>query len=161
MSGVTAADVLQALRDRGLTAGTAESCTGGLVAGELTSVPGSSDVVLGGVVSYAFSVKERLLGVPAEELDAHGAVTETCARLMAAGAKEAIGCDVAISVTGIAGPGGEEPGKPVGTVWLAVDAPGLVRAERHWFPGGRDEVRRQAVVAALELVMSAVRAIQS
>lgn len=145
---------LDAARGAQVTLGCAESCTGGLVSGALTAVPGSSDVVRGGVVSYAIPVKAALLGVPSSVLDAPGvgAVSRECAEAMAEGSRRALGCDVAVSVTGIAGPGGEEPGKPVGTVWLGLSSPRGTRAEPRLFEGGRDEVRRSAVLRALELL---------
>src|SRR6185312_14735343 len=101
--------VLDACRERGLTLATAESCTGGLVAARLTSVPGSSDVFLGAVVAYADEVKARELGVPADVLGQHGAVSADSAAAMAAGARSRLGADVAVSVTGVAGPGGGTP----------------------------------------------------
>ena len=116
--------VLTLARERGLTLATAESCTGGLVAGELTSIAGSSDVVVGGAVTYSNQLKERLLGVPAELLERHGAVSAEVAEAMAAGARERLGADVAVSVTGVAGPGGGTPEKPVGLVFLHVAAAG-------------------------------------
>lgn len=151
-------ELLGLARERGVTLGTAESCTGGLVCGCLTAVPGSSDVVRGGVVSYAVPVKRSLLGVSGEVLDepSLGAVSRECAVQMAAGAREALGCDVAVSVTGIAGPGGAEPGKPVGTVWMGVSAASGSRARLFEFPGDRAEVRRRAVRAALGLLREAV-----
>lgn len=150
----SAAAVLELAREAGVTLGCAESCTGGLVSGALTAVPGSSDVVRGGVVSYAIDVKRTVLGVSGEVLDdpALGAVSAQCAEQMAAGARRALGCDAAVSVTGIAGPGGEEPGKPVGTVWLGLSCPAGTRSEVHVFSGGRAEVRLQAVARALELL---------
>ena len=149
-----AARALDAARAAGLTLGCAESCTGGLVAGALTAVAGSSDVMRGGVVSYAIAVKRAVLGVSAEVLDAPGvgAVSGECATQIAEGARRVLGCDVAVSVTGIAGPGGAEPGKPVGTVWMGLATPRGTRAERFCFAGGRDEVRRAAVAAALALL---------
>ena len=145
-----AASALAAARASGVTLGCAESCTGGLVAGALTAVAGSSDVMRGGVVSYAIPVKHEVLGVSSEVLDEPGvgAVSGACATQMAEGARRVLGCDVAVSVTGIAGPGGAEPGKPVGTVWMGLATPLGARAERFLFPGSRDEVRRSAVAAA-------------
>ena len=137
-----AASALDAARASGVTLGCAESCTGGLVAGALTAVAGSSDVMRGGVVSYAIPVKHEVLGVSSEVLDAQ----------MAEGARRVLGCDVAVSVTGIAGPGGAEPGKPVGTVWMGLATPLGTRSERFLFPGPRDEVRRSAVAVALALL---------
>ena len=149
--------VLEAARSAGLTVGTAESLTGGLVAAALTEVPGSSEVVRGGVVSYASAVKSELLGVPAGTIEECGAVSEETARAMAEGAQRELGCDVAVAVTGIAGPGGAEPGKPVGTVWLACAGPaGTVAVVRH-FEGAREQVRAQTVRAALELARGALK----
>ena len=115
--------VLDACRARGLSLAAAESCTGGLVAAGLTSVPGSSEVFRGGVVAYDDRVKVEQLGVPEEILAAHGAVSAETAEAMAAGARTAFGADVAVSVTGIAGPGGGTPEKPVGLVFLHAQAP--------------------------------------
>jgi nicotinamide-nucleotide amidase len=153
------ADVLDAARgvvglgtEMGLTVGTAESCTGGLVAGALTAVPGSSAVVLGGVVSYACSVKHSVLGVGQDVLDGVGAVSRECACQMAEGARRVLSSDVAVSVTGIAGPGGAEPGKPVGTVWFGLATPRGAKARLCHLEGDRDEVRRAAVLEALALL---------
>lgn len=142
----------------GTTLATAESCTGGLVSACLTAVPGSSAVVRGGVVSYAIPVKHEVLGVPLEVLDAPGvgAVSPECARAMAEGARRVLAADVAVSVTGIAGPGGAEPGKPVGTVWFGLCGPGGTVASVSHFEGNRAEVRRLAVRRAVELLRGAV-----
>jgi nicotinamide-nucleotide amidase len=148
----TAAMVLQLLRARGLTLATAESCTGGLVAARLTSIPGSSDVFLGSVVAYADTVKAEALGVPAEVLAAHGAVSAETAAAMAAGARERLDADVAVSVTGVAGPGGGTPEKPVGLVFLHASGPQGERTLRLDLPGDRETVRARATVAALHLV---------
>jgi nicotinamide-nucleotide amidase len=144
--------VLDACRERGLTLATAESCTGGLVAARLTSVPGSSDVFLGAVVAYADEVKARELEVPAEVLERHGAVSAEAAAAMAAGARSRLEADVAVAVTGIAGPGGGTPEKPVGLVYLHVEGPDGVLARRLDFPGDREAIRSRSVVAALHLV---------
>lgn len=148
------AELLELARGRGLTLGTAESCTGGLVCGCLTAVPGSSDVVRGGVVSYAIDVKRAVLGVDDAifEDPALGAMSAECAEQMARGARFALGCDVAVSVTGIAGPGGEEPGKPVGTVWFGLSSAAGTRSVLRTFEGGRGAVRLQAVAQAVELL---------
>ena len=139
---------------QGLTIACAESCTGGLVAAALTDVPGSSAAVMGGVVSYAVSVKERLLGVPSSITrdPAVGVVSKDCARAMAEGARRALASDIGVSTTGIAGPGGAEPGKPVGTVCFAVSSPLGTRACTCVFDGSRTEVREAACRHALELV---------
>lgn len=136
----------------GLTLGTAESCTGGLVAGALTAIPGSSAAVRGGIVSYDPEVKHDVLGVPRSVIDGVGVVSRPCAEAMAEGALRVLGCDVAVSVTGIAGPTGAEPGKPVGTVWFGLSTRRDVRSERHLYEGSRDSVRSQAVSRALELL---------
>lgn len=142
----------------GVTLGTAESCTGGLVAGCLTAVPGSSAVVRGGVVSYAIPVKQAVLGVTDEvvETPGVGVVSGACAEQMAEGARRVLGSDVAVSVTGIAGPGGEEPGKPVGTVWLGLSTPRGTHSECHLFSGDRASVRLEAVRRAVELLHEGV-----
>lgn len=149
-----AAAVLDLGHAKGLTVGTAESCTGGLVSGALTAVPGSSSVVRGGITSYAIPVKHEVLGVPSAILDAPGigAVSFECAEAMAKGARRVLSCDAAVSITGIAGPGGEEPGKPVGTVWFGLATGKGVRSERHLFSGDRREVRLKAIMCALGLL---------
>ena len=144
--------VLALCRARGLTLATAESCTGGMVAERLTAVSGASDVFVGAVVAYANAVKERELGVPADVLAAHGAVSEEAARAMARGARERLEADVAVAVTGIAGPDGGTPEKPVGLVHLAVAGPDGEDAVVTSFPGDRDGIRRRAAVTALHLV---------
>jgi competence/damage-inducible protein CinA-like protein len=144
--------VLEACRVRGLTLATAESCTGGLVAQRLTSVPGSSDVFLGSVVAYADEVKVRELGVPQELLEQHGSVSAEAAAAMAAGARERLRADVAVAVTGIAGPGGGTEDKPVGLVYLHAEAPGGERALEFHFAGDRESIRRRAAATALHLV---------
>jgi nicotinamide-nucleotide amidase len=148
--------VLALCRERGWTLATAESCTGGLVAARLTSVPGSSAVFIGGIVSYANAVKESGLGVPAAVLEAHRAVSPETAAAMARGARERLGADVAVSVTGIAGPGGGTPEKPVGLVYLCASGPDGDRAQDFVVPGDRETVRGRAAVAALHLVRSLV-----
>jgi nicotinamide-nucleotide amidase len=144
--------VLELLRGRGLTLATAESCTAGLVASRLASVAGASDVLVGGVVAYANELKHDLLGVSEEILARHGAVSPECARAMAEGARARTGADVAVSVTGVAGPGGGTPEKPVGLVYLHVSAPGSERGAERRFPGPRENVRDWSATAALHLV---------
>jgi nicotinamide-nucleotide amidase len=144
--------VLELCRARGLTLATAESITGGLVAGRLTSIPGSSDVVLGGVVAYANSVKETELGVPRELLEAHGAVSAEVAEAMARGARARLGADVAVSITGIAGPGGATPTKPVGLVYVHAEGRDGGIGRELSFPGDRDAIRARSVVFALHLI---------
>ena len=144
--------VLEQCRVAGLTLGTAESCTGGLVAGRLTAVPGSSDVFRGGVVAYEDGVKRDLLDVPEELLRAHGAVSAEVAEAMAFGARERLGVDVAVSVTGIAGPGGGTPEKPVGLVFVHASGPAGERPLRIEIPGEREWVRARTTATALHLV---------
>ena len=144
--------VLQLCRGRGLTLATAESCTGGMVAERITSIPGSSDVFVGAVVAYADEVKARELGVPTDVLERFGAVSPETAAAMAAGARERLGADVAVSVTGIAGPGGGTEAKPVGLVYLHAESPGASRSAEFVLPGDRGTIRRRATVTALHLV---------
>ena len=140
---------MAALETAGLTAACAESLTGGLIAGALTAVPGSSAVVRGGVVSYAAEAKRDVLGVSSRALDEAGVVSEPVARQMAEGARERLRADVAVAVTGIAGPGGAEPGKPVGTVWMAVAEAEGSAARLFCVEGDRQAVRLQTVAEAL------------
>ncbi|WP_438821628.1 CDP-diacylglycerol--glycerol-3-phosphate 3-phosphatidyltransferase [Gordonibacter massiliensis (ex Traore et al. 2017)] len=159
--GTLAGEVLDAARRAGAAVGTAESLTGGLIAAALTAVPGSSDAVRGGVVSYVDDVKREVLGVPRETLERHGAVSAETARAMAEGARRDLGVDVAVSVTGIAGPGGAEPGKPVGTVWIGLASEGFADARLHEFPGDRTQVRLQTVRAALRRLKEALEDVEA
>jgi len=148
-----AASLLALCRGRKLMLATAESCTGGLVAAALTAIAGSSDVFERGFVTYSNAAKETLLGVPAALIATDGAVSEKVAREMAAGAIRNSAADLAVSVTGVAGPGGGSPEKPVGLVWIgAARRAGEVRAERHFFSGDRTAVRAASVAAALALL---------
>jgi nicotinamide-nucleotide amidase len=144
--------VLEAARERSLEIATAESCTGGLVSARLTSVPGSSDVFVGGLVAYDDRIKLGALGVPADVLERHGAVSAETATAMAAGARRVLGADVAVSVTGVAGPGGGTAAKPVGLVYLHVEAPDASHGVELRLPGDRDAVRRRAAASALHLL---------
>ena len=144
--------VLDLCRAQGLSLATAESCTGGMVAQRLTSVPGSSDVFVGAIVAYADDVKARELGVDPAVLERHGAVSAETAEAMAAGTRTRLGADVAVSVTGIAGPGGGSDEKPVGLVYLHAEGPSGSRSVDFVFPGDREGVRRRAAVTALHLV---------
>lgn len=146
------ARVVPYLIDHRKTIATAESCSGGLIAHRLTNVPGASTPFIGGVVAYSNGVKEGLLGVPAELLASHGAVSEPVARAMAEGVRARLGTDWSVAVTGIAGPGGGSPEKPVGLVFMAVAGPGGTRAARFQFAGDRESVKSQTAEAALELV---------
>jgi nicotinamide-nucleotide amidase len=143
--------VLDLCRARGWTLATAESCTGGLVAARLTSVPGSSAAFRGSVVAYANEVKESTLGVPAAVLAEHGAVAAETAAAMAVGVRKALGVDVGIADTGIAGPGGGTPEKPVGLVHLHVVTPEAEAGREFTFPGDRESIRTRATVGALHL----------
>jgi nicotinamide-nucleotide amidase len=144
--------VLDRCREQRLTIAVAESCTGGLLGARLTSVPGSSDVVLGGVIAYANDVKRDLLGVDESLIVRHGAVSEEVVRQMAEGARSRTGASVGIGITGVAGPAGGTPEKPVGTVWLGVALPDATRTLQVRLIGDREEIRRRATQAALELV---------
>lgn len=144
--------VLTDARELGLTLATAESCTGGLLSGQLTKIAGASDVFRGSVVSYSNDAKETLLGVATETLADHGAVSAEVAAETAEGARKAFDADIAIAVTGIAGPSGGTEAKPVGLVYLCVAGPGGRLAEEHCFPGDRAIVRRFAVGAGLQLL---------
>lgn len=149
--------LLQALSRAGLTVVTAESCTGGLVAAALTHHAGSSASVLGGFVTYSNDMKHRLLDVPMPLFDAVGAVSGEVAAAMAAGALARSGADLAVSITGIAGPGGATPGKPVGLVWFGLAGRGVAAVtERMVFPGDRMAVREASVRKALAMVGDAV-----
>lgn len=141
---------LDAFRVAGLTLATAESCTGGGIGQALTAVPGSSAVVVGGMIAYANQAKTVLLGVSEDLLATHGAVSEPVALAMARGARDALGTDWAVAVTGVAGPGGGSAEKPVGTVWIAWCGPDGERATRHQIAGDRGQVRARTVALALD-----------
>jgi PncC family amidohydrolase len=142
---------------RGLTLVTAESCTGGLVANRITDVPGSSAYFLGGFVAYANEAKEEMLGVGRETLLAHGAVSEEVALEMARGARQRLGATLGVSTTGIAGPTGGTPDKPVGLVYVALSAPGMELCQRHLWQGDRLASKAQSAEAALKLLQSYLR----
>ena len=147
---LAAAELGAALRARGWMLATAESCTGGLIAAACTSVAGSSDWFERGFVSYSNAAKSELLGVPAALIERHGAVSAEVARAMAEGALAHSRADIAVAVTGVAGPGGGTPGKPVGTVWLALaQRGGAVEADLLQLSGDRRTVREQTVAVAL------------
>ncbi len=155
--GATLAEVVISAASRdGLALALAESCTGGMIAAELTSVPGASSAFLGSAVTYADDLKHALLGVDDDTLNDYGAVSNAAASEMASGIRALSGADITLAVTGIAGPGGGSPDKPVGTVWFAVDAGrGVSSTERH-FSGDRDTVRARATATALDLLRRAI-----
>jgi nicotinamide-nucleotide amidase len=148
-------ELAHALRSRGWRLASAESCTGGLIAAACTSVAGSSDWFERGFVTYSNAAKIELLGVPAALVAAHGAVSEEVARAMAAGALQHAPVQLAVASTGIAGPGGAVPGKPVGTVWLAWGTAAVVQAERLQIDGDRGTVRGVTVRIALQRLLQA------
>jgi nicotinamide-nucleotide amidase len=154
-----ARQVIDAARARGLTIATAESCTGGLVAGALTDIAGSSAAVERGFVTYSNAAKVSMLGVSADLIDRHGAVSEPVARAMAAGALDRSDAAVAVSVTGVAGPGGGSADKPVGLVHFAAAGPdGLIHLERRFGDLGREAVRLESVRTALTLLLGRIGA---
>ena len=142
---------------RAVTIGTAESCTGGLLAAALTERSGSSAFYFGGISAYANEAKSRLLGVPKDLIVKYGAVSCEVAEAMARGAFQRLGVTYAVSITGIAGPQGGSVDKPVGTVWLGVAGPSGVRAERYLFQGSRDEIRAHTVNKALAALLTELK----
>jgi len=148
--------LVRLLTERKLTLATAESCTGGLIAHRITNVPGASQIFLAGVVSYSNNAKQTFLGVSAETLTEHGAVSETTAREMAEGARRQTGSDYALSVTGIAGPTGGTPAKPVGTVFISLAGPDKTVVEKHFNPYDRDTFKQATANQALELLRRAI-----
>lgn len=151
-----AAVLLDACRARGLTLGVAESCTGGMLGMRLTAIPGSSDVVRGGVIAYDDAVKVAVLGVPASVIRDQGAVSEPVVRAMATGARRTLAVDAALAITGIAGPGGGSADKPVGTVWIAFDLQGRVESRLLRLWGDRGEIRQRSAQWAMELLRRAL-----
>lgn len=149
--------VIHALLERGQTLATAESLTGGGIGAALTAVPGASAVYHGGVVSYVNDVKHRILGVSREDLDRVGAVSAPVALAMAKGVRDLIGTDYAISVTGLAGPAGDDFGHVVGTVFVGLAGPAGERVEECHFTGTRQQIRQQTIQAALELLLHCMR----
>ena len=146
-------DVLTALRKKGMTLATAESLTGGGIGAALTAVPGASDVFKGGIISYMNEIKRDMLGVSQEILDRCGAVSAPTADAMAAGVRKLLKADVAVSVTGLAGPGGDEFGHEVGTVYIGLACPSLSTVVECHFNGNREEIREQTARAALTLIL--------
>lgn len=162
---VAVAELAAALGKAGSTLSCAESCTGGLAAAALTSIPGSSAFFQGGVVAYSNRSKASLLGVPEATLLAHGAVSGETALALASGAAKAFGTDFAFAITGIAGPDGGSAEKPVGTVWFGFATPGGTSAELRRFDGSRDEIRRRAaehaIVRMAELAISPTASVRA
>jgi len=147
-------DVVTALKDRGLTVGFAESLTGGLISSSICSVPGASSVFKGSIVSYTNSVKIGVLGVDRAVIDSETEVSGECAVMMAQGARRLLGVDLAISVTGIAGPTGELPGKPVGTVYMGIDLKGDSSSVRFNFDGDRQAVRDKTCEKCFQTILN-------
>ncbi len=146
-------DVGHYLRSQCWTIATAESCTGGLIGHLLTEIAGSSDYYIGGMVAYSNAVKHVYLGVPEAILQFEGAVSEATARAMAEGVRRAMGSDIGLAVTGIAGPGGATPAKPVGLVYIAISTPQTTFCRRYQFGGDRSAVKQQSALAALRMVL--------
>ena len=145
-------DVLKALS--GKTLATAESCTGGGIGAAITAVSGSSAVFKGGIISYCNEIKHKLLGVDLQVLERFGAVSAPVAEAMAVGARNALEADVAVSVTGLAGPGGDDFGNPVGTVFIGYSDGVKTLSRKYLFEGNRDAVREQAIAATLRLILA-------
>ena len=155
---VAARATLEAMRARQWMVATAESCTGGLIAGALTEIAGSSDVVDRGFVTYTNTAKTEMLGVPAAVVEVHGAVSQAVAEAMAEGALQRSDAHATVAVTGVAGPGGGSAEKPVGTVWFGCAATGMETvSERKVFPGDRSAVRRATVLHALSMLRAAAQ----
>lgn len=148
--------LIETLKEKQLTLATAESCTGGGIGYTLTGVSGSSAVYMGGIISYANIVKEQLLGVPEDTLKQHGAVSKETALAMAKGVRAQIGADLAVSVTGIAGPKSDDTNKPVGLVYICADNGTKCHTKEERFRGNRDEVRSQTINSALSLVLELI-----
>ena len=150
-----ASRVIEIFREKGLSLALAESCTGGMIAETITNVAGASDIFYGSAVTYVNSAKEHILGVARETLEKHGAVSSECAEEMACGARRVYGADVAMSVTGIAGPGGGSEAKPVGTVWFGLATKDGAETFRRRFDGDPAAVRRQTVEEVLRRLAEA------
>jgi len=148
--------VIEKLRTRQQTVGFGESCTGGLLSATLSAMPGVSDIYLGSIVSYSYQAKVDLLGVSWSALKNEGAVSDTVARQMAQGVRNQLKCHWSVAITGIAGPTGGTPDKPVGTVWFAVVGPGFDTTEKKLFSGSRTDVQKQSVEYAIELLLKSI-----
>lgn len=157
MEGLPEEGLGSVLSQKGWHLTTAESCTGGLIAHRITNVSGSSEYFDRGFITYSNEAKMALLGVPEEVLIAHGAVSEPCARAMADGARKAAEAEAGLSVTGIAGPTGGSPEKPVGTVFMAVSLPSGTQCQRFQFQGERIEIKEQTAETALRMLQRALQ----
>jgi nicotinamide-nucleotide amidase len=155
-----AAEIINILRDRKLTLGTVESATGGLIAHMITNVPGSSDVFRGSLVSYSNEIKMNLAGVKTSTLDKYGAVSSQVAAEMASGGRKVLGVDICVADTGIAGPAGAAPGKPVGLFYLGLSNKDETITQKHLFTGSREENKQQAARTALTLVLDYLQKLQ-
>jgi nicotinamide-nucleotide amidase len=155
-----AVEIIDILRERKLTLGTVESATGGLIAHLITNFPGSSDVFRGSIVSYSNDIKTNLAGVQKTTLEKYGAVSSQVAAEMAAGGRKALGVDICVADTGIAGPGGATPGKPVGLFYLGLSTKEGTVIQKHLFTGSRDENKQQAAQTALNLVRDYLKKLQ-
>ena len=153
---IVSAEVVRTFLDKGLTLGTAESLTGGMIAASVAGISGASAVLMGGVVSYDARVKHQLLGVEQTVIDTVGVVSEPCAKQMAQGARAALKVDVAVSATGIAGPTGGTPETPVGTVFIGAAWAGGVRVDECHFTGDRQSVREQSAAHALQMALEVI-----
>ena len=147
----------ESLRAHNNTLATAESCTGGLIANTLTDAPGSSEWFAGAIVAYSNEVKTKLLGVPPEVIEEHGAVSRPVVLAMAQGILKTIGADISVAISGIAGPDGGTPEKPVGTIWMAWAWPGGTRAKRYDLTGDRITIKGQSVMAAVNGLLGVVK----
>ena len=150
-----ASRLVKAYAEKGLTLGTAESLTGGMIAAEIASVSGASAVLMGGVVAYDPRIKHEVLGVEQDVIDRAGVVSAACAQQMAQGAKRVLGVDIAVSATGVAGPTGGTPETPVGTVFIGCAGPEGTRVDECHFEGNRQQVRQQTVQHALHMALAA------
>lgn len=146
----------QTLRDRGLTLAVVESCTGGLLSNMITDVPGSSDYFIGGVIAYSNEVKKKVIGVRPDTLLKFGAVSLQAAQEMAAGARNKLKSDIGVSITGIAGPGGGTPKKPVGAVFIAVSIKNRLTVRKFLFKGNRKSIKKQSAQSALAMLARAL-----
>ncbi|MCF0223491.1 MAG: CinA family protein [Fibrobacter sp.] len=148
--------IKETLEHQGQMIATAESCTGGMIASSFVDIPGSSAILAGGIVAYQNEIKEKLLDVSAETIKKFGVVSAQTVKEMAQGARKKFGCEWAIATSGIAGPGGAEPGKPVGTVWIAVASSLQNEAFCEIFEGSRNKVREKSVYRAMQLLLSSI-----